>query len=221
MSLFCCFSIFLRVGWWAFIWLEMLVNEAPSSLISQVLLLLLTKTMTTQKLSCSNWECFFSPQGAQRVLRPRCRQHRLLPPPWRRWHCTATSANWGRAAAAWRPPYPRNTSHGEKKSKERVRKKKKSTFLIHCAPPVDSSTGGAQFTRPYPTSAEAAGVTAHALPCLVDQLARQSVKGQRELALLASNATFISFSRSWSIFLRKNNKNVGGWFYFYSWWLCC
>lgn len=56
---------------------------------------------------------------------------------------------------------------------------------------MDESAGGAQFTLPYPTSAEAAGVTAHALPCLVDQLARQSAKGQRELALLASIATFI------------------------------
>lgn len=55
---------------------------------------------------------FFPSQEPPRApTSPRC----LPPLPWRRWLCTATSANWGRAAAAWKPLCPHNTSPTEEK----------------------------------------------------------------------------------------------------------
>lgn len=68
---------------------------------------------------CSSMTALITPETTwdkERLLRPwparRPTSPQRSPPPrpWRRWPCTATSANSARAAAAWRPPCPRNTA---------------------------------------------------------------------------------------------------------------
>lgn len=101
--------------------------------------------------------------GLLQVLRspPRC----LPPQPWRRWPFTATSANWGRAAAAWKPLCPRNTSHWEKKCEDIMRTQ--THIFIHCGVLVTRgcihrrcrvtkhySVSRARFTFLYITTAE-------------------------------------------------------------------
>lgn len=103
--------------------------------------------------------CFVVAQGRLQTPRPRFPPHCPPPQPWRRWPCTATSANWGRVAAAWKPPCPRNTSHWEKKPPTHTFTYAVEGWQTHgCihrgAVTQHYSVSRARFTLPYITTAE-------------------------------------------------------------------